>query len=316
MPMCCADTPTRVAVAHDLVGHVGVVGSHIGTGTHVVPLDHHRAVEVRWILGATNHHPGVVFARALFDQFEGAVGGEFAVGLVARGRARHRVLALGVPGLGQIGKLACSKQRKAVAAGQLVAEGACRAVGSLRGFCGARLIATGRCGRCAGGVFWSGVVATRVATSATCAHHDHCKHPDPDPHAPHWLPLLADVPRHDSARPWVAGVRLTFAATVTPRAAVAPTVRSGMADPAPQAPAAPSRLRWVRAAVTVCVVALAVLLLAPMLGSSDHPVGPGSVSIGFWPCARPHHSGPSAAGTGERPHPPGSGGGAHGAAFP
>ncbi|MBK6502190.1 MAG: hypothetical protein IPG03_07405 [Candidatus Microthrix sp.] len=59
-----------------------------------------------------------------------------------------------------------------------------------------------------------------------------------------------------------------------------------MADPAPQAPAAPSRLRWVRAAVTVCVVALAVLLLAPMLGSSDHPVGPGSVSIGFWPTAR------------------------------
>jgi predicted MPP superfamily phosphohydrolase/predicted regulator of Ras-like GTPase activity (Roadblock/LC7/MglB family) len=81
---------------------------------------------------------------------------------------------------------------------------------------------------------------------------------------------------------------LIFAATVTPRAAVAPTVRSGMADPAPQAPAAPSRLRWVRAAVTVCVVALAVLLLAPMLGSSDHPVGPGSVSIGFWPTARGH----------------------------
>ena len=45
----------------------------------------------------------------------------------------------------------------------------------------------------------------------------------------------------------------------------------------------PKYRRWLRLTVSLAVVAAAVLLLAPRLGTSDHRMGPGSVAIGFWP---------------------------------
>ncbi|MCB1027821.1 MAG: hypothetical protein KDB24_08680 [Microthrixaceae bacterium] len=54
-----------------------------------------------------------------------------------------------------------------------------------------------------------------------------------------------------------------------------------MTNPGPPHPTSPSRLRWVRALVTVGAVVAAALLIGPRLGSSEHRVGPGSVSIGF-----------------------------------
>ncbi|HMS47344.1 hypothetical protein [Candidatus Neomicrothrix sp.] len=45
----------------------------------------------------------------------------------------------------------------------------------------------------------------------------------------------------------------------------------------------PKYRRWLRVIVSLAVVAVAVLLLAPRLGTSDHRMGPGSVAIGFWP---------------------------------
>ena len=67
-----------------------------------------------------------------------------------------------------------------------------------------------------------------------------------------------------------------------PSNAAAPTDGAVPSDAAVPAQA-PKRRRWLRAAVSLVVVAAAVLVLAPRLGTSDHRMGPGSVAIGFWP---------------------------------
>ncbi|MEZ5383467.1 MAG: metallophosphoesterase family protein [Microthrixaceae bacterium] len=48
------------------------------------------------------------------------------------------------------------------------------------------------------------------------------------------------------------------------------------------------RLLTLHTAVTIVAVVVAVLAIAPRLGSSEHQVGPGSVQIGFWPAEAGH----------------------------